>query len=269
MNIAGTENFPVAMRLLPKRYRQHLTAIYVYARFVDYIGDEAPGDRATLLRKVTRDLDELYAGRTPRDEIMRMLAPTVHATGIPRAPFDDLIAANHTDQLVHDYETFGQLLDYCRLSANPVGAMVLHVFDQHTPANEKLSDRICTALQILEHLQDIGEDADRGRVYLPAADRARFGVRAEDLTAEHANRELRALIAFETQRAVWLLDEGAPLLEELHGAARLAVAGFLAGGRATVDAIAAASFDTLTHDAQPDKKRTATHALRGLLGVRR
>lgn len=265
---AGTENFPVALRLLPKSHRRHLMAIYVYSRFVDYIGDEAPGDRPTLLRKVSKDLDELYAGRQPRDEVMRALGETVRECRIPREPLEDLIAANHTDQLVRDYQSYEQLLDYCRLSANPVGSLVLHVFDSHSPANEKLSDKICTALQILEHLQDIAEDAERGRIYLPARDRDRFGVTESELTSAPASRELRALTAFETQRAVRLLDEGEPLLAELRGAARMAVSGFLAGGRATAEAIAAADFDTITASAKPSKARTATFALRGLLGGR-
>lgn len=267
--VAGSENFPVALWLLPRAQRRHLMAIYVYARFVDYIGDEAPGDRVTLLRKVSRDLDELYAGQPPRDEVMRVLEPTVRAVDLPREPLDALIAANHLDQTDHDYRTYEQLLDYCALSANPVGNVVLHVFGHHTPANEKHSDKICTALQLLEHLQDIAEDAGNGRIYLPAEDRERFGVGAEQLTTAPASRALRALIAFETQRATRLLDEGEPLLGELRGPGRLAVAGFLAGGRATATAIARANYDTIGADARPSKTTTAMLALRGLAGVRK
>ncbi|WP_082469155.1 squalene synthase HpnC [Sciscionella sp. SE31] len=266
--VAGTENFPVALWFLPKKHRRHLMAIYVYARFVDYIGDEAPGDRATLLRKVSRDLDELFAGSEPRDEVMRVLGETVREVGIPREPLDDLITANLTDQQVREYRTYEQLLDYCSYSANPVGNLVLYVFGDHTPANEKLSDKICTALQILEHLQDIAEDAGNGRIYLPAEDRERFGVSTEELTRAPASRGLRALTAFEAQRAVRLLDEGEPLLGELRGAGRIAVSGFLAGGRATAAAIAAANFDTIGSQVSPSKARTAALALRSLVGGR-
>lgn len=261
------ENFPVALWVLPKTYRRHLLAIYVFARFVDYIGDEAPGDRQGLLRKVSRDIDLVYQGRPPREAAMRVLGETVAACSIPRGPLDSLVAANSRDQRTHVYQTYEQLLEYCALSANPIGRLVLHVFGQATPGNVALSDRVCTALQILEHLQDVAEDARCGRVYLPEEDRTRFGVSVEELQRAPASRELRALVAFETQRAVRLLDEGRPLVGRLRGTARVAVAGYVAGGRATVDAIAAAGFDTLSAYPRPSKTRTASLLLRSLIST--
>lgn len=259
---ASQENFSVAARLLPHRFRRHLLAVYVYARLVDDIGDEATGDRISLLDKVSRDLDRIYAGRLPEHAMLADLARTVRACAIPRAPLDALIAANRQDQWVHRYPTWADLAAYCTLSANPVGTLVLHVFDAASPERIALSDNICTALQVLEHCQDVVEDLARGRVYLPADDLDRFGVADADLKSPAAGAPVRALIAFQTQRAVRLLDAGRPLLATLRGPARLAISGYLAGGYATADAIAAADYDVLAATPRPTKPRTARHWLR-------
>lgn len=249
------ENFTVAALLLPKRVRRHLLAIYVFARMVDDIGDEASGNRLALLDKVSRDLDHIYAGRTPRFEMLHELAVTIHSCDIPREPLQKLIEANRRDQVVHRYETYRELVDYCTLSANPVGHLVLYVFDAMTDDRRILADRVCTALQVLEHCQDVAEDLQRGRVYLPAEDLARFGVEEGDLKAPVAGRAVRALLAFQTQRALRLLDSGAPLVDSLHGYPRLAIAGYVAGGRATAKALAGADYDVLSGTPRPAKAR--------------
>jgi squalene synthase HpnC len=256
------ENFSVAARLLPQRFRRHLLSVYVFARLVDDIGDEASGDRITLLDKVSRDLDRIYANREPRLGMLAELARTIHTCAIPRDPLDALIAANRQDQFVHRYATYADLAGYCELSANPVGELVLHVFGAATPQRIAWSDKVCTALQVLEHCQDVVEDLDRGRVYLPAHDMDRFGVQDADLKAPVASAPVRGLLAFETQRAVRLLDEGTPLVRSLHGAAKLAIGGYLAGGYATADALAAARYDVLTGTPRPGKVTTLRHWIR-------
>ncbi|HEX3780595.1 MAG TPA: squalene synthase HpnC [Pseudonocardiaceae bacterium] len=256
---AGEENFSVAARFLPPGIRQHLLAIYVYARLVDDIGDEATGNRITLLDKVSRDIDRIYAGRMPEHAMLADLARTIEDCHIPRAPFDALIEANRQDQFVHSYSTYADLVGYCELSANPVGHLVLYVFGQATPDRMVLSDRVCTALQILEHCQDIVEDLDRGRLYLPQEDLDRFGVGTADLKGPPASTEVRALLAFQAQRALRLLDEGRPLIGSLRGAAKLAISGYLAGGIATVEAIAAAGYDVLAGTPKPGKLNTLRH----------
>jgi squalene synthase HpnC len=255
----GQENFSVAARLLPASYRRHLLAVYVFARLVDDIGDEATGNRITLLDKVSRDLDLIYAGRTPWHGMLSDLSITIQTCRIPREPFDALIAANRQDQFVHRYTSYPHLLEYCELSANPVGRLVLHVFGASTPDRIALSDKVCTALQILEHCQDVAEDLDRGRVYLPADDMERFGVGDADLKAPSANTAVRALVAFQTQRALRLLDDGTPLVGSLRGWGRLAIGGYLAGGIATAEAIAAADYDVLAGDVRPSKPTTLRH----------
>ena len=258
-NRATGENFPVALRLLPARHRRHLMAVYGFARTVDDIGDQAPvADRPRLLDEMQADLSWLYAqpadagpdagsgeAGAPQIDVIRALGPTVAECGVPMQPFLDLIQANRQDQVVSSYRTFGDLLGYCRLSANPVGRIVLQVFGSYTEPRAELSDAVCTALQLAEHWQDVAEDLRAGRIYLPAEDMESYGCTAEDLAAGSAAAPVRALIAFEVARARELLAAGAPLIGELRGAARAAVAGYVAGGRAALAAIAAADYDVL------------------------
>ena len=176
---------------------------------------------------------------------MRALRPAVTECGIPVQPFLDLIQANRQDQVVARYPTFDDLVGYCRLSANPVGRIVLYVFGSFSETRAELSDSVCTALQLAEHWQDVAEDLRAGRIYLPAEDMDRFGCTEEDLAGASTPAQVRELLAFEVARARAMLDVGAPLIGMLRGAARAAVAGYVAGGRAALAAIAAADYDVL------------------------
>ncbi len=276
---ASGENFPVALRLLPGRYRRRLEAVYGFARAVDDMGDEAPpGERAQLLDALEADLGRLYqfqdpalregpAGDGPPEDgpqlgVVRALATVVGECAIPQQVFADLITANRQDQVVSRYPAFSDLVAYCRLSANPVGRIVLHVFGVDTPERRILSDRVCTALQLAEHWQDVAEDFQAGRIYLPAEDMERFGCAESDLAAPSAGPQLRALMAFEVERAGQLLDEGASLVGNLHGSARVAVAGYVAGGRAALAAITEAGHDVLRATHKPRRGRLAREMLR-------
>lgn len=265
---SGLENFPVASRLLPAHWRAHLLAVYGFARLVDDVGDEAPGDRTALLDAIDSDLDRLVGSGRPHLAVMRALEPTVRECRLPLDPFHRLVEANRRDQTVHRYRTYAQLLDYCTLSANPVGHLVLGIFGAADAERVALSDRVCTALQLIEHWQDVAEDVGNDRVYLPAEDLRRFGVEEQDLREEHAGRRLRHLLAFEVARAQALLTTGAPLVGLLHGPARLAVAGFVAGGQAALDAIAAADFDVLPGPPRAGKLRIARGTVTRLLKAR-
>jgi squalene synthase HpnC len=245
------ENFPVALRVLPRRLRTHLGAVYDVARVVDDLGDAVPGDRTAQLEAFSADLATIWADGTPRAPVLRRLAGTVHACDLPREPFDRLVRANLVDQRVTRYPTFADLLGYCELSAEPVGRIVLAVFGASTPRRVAWSDRICTALQLIEHWQDVAEDRRAGRIYLPVEDLDRFGVREGDLDAP-ADRAaarsvpaLRELIAFEAGRAREMLVSGLPLLGELRGWARLAITGYAAGGLAAVDGLRRAGWEVL------------------------
>ncbi|MDE0168294.1 MAG: squalene synthase HpnC [bacterium] len=242
---AAHENFPVAMRLLPASSRYHLRAIYGFARLTDSLGDEYVGDRSVALDWVEAQLDDLFAG-TPRHPVFEQLAPTVEAFCLSRAPFDDLVAANRMDQVKNRYADWGELLDYCALSANPVGRLVLAVFEADTEERLAASDAVCSGLQILEHIQDVGEDARAGRVYLPESGMARFGCTIDDLLAPVAGPGLRRLVAHVEGRTLELLEAGEPLVKSLGGYARLAVAGFVAGGLAGLEAVRAADHEVLS-----------------------
>jgi squalene synthase HpnC len=272
---AGQENFPVALRLLPRRYREHLLAVYAYARVVDDAGDLAPpGQRGELLAGLAADVRRLYGaaaggdGAPPALAAVRGLAGVVADCQLPVEPLLDLIRANEQDQVVARYETFEDLLGYCRLSANPVGRIVLHVFGRYSPQRAELSDAICTGLQLAEHWQDVAEDFQAGRVYLPAEDMRRYGCTDDDLRSARAPDQLRQLIAFEVHRAGDLISAGAPLIGTLRGAPRAAVAGYVAGGRAALAAIAAAHYDVLASTPRPGKGRTATEMIAAFVRAR-
>ncbi|MET9854860.1 squalene synthase HpnC [Streptomyces sp. NPDC006450] len=261
---ARSENFPVAPAFLPRAWREGLMAVYGYARLVDDIGDGdlAPGghdavllgldpaatdDRIAMLDALEADLGRVFGGTDgpPRHPLMLALQPVVRAHGLTPESFLGLIEANRQDQRVARYETYGDLLGYCELSANPVGRLVLDLTGTSTPERIRRSDAVCTALQIAEHLQDVAEDLTRDRIYLPGEDMRRFHVTETDLKAPSAGASVRALVAFETERARELLDEGTPLVGSVHGRLRLLLAGFVGGGRAALRAVAAAGFDVL------------------------
>lgn len=268
---AADENFPVAPFFLPRAWRNDLMAVYGYARLVDDIGDgdlapggadarhlgvdpEAADDRIALLDAFEADLHRVFDS-TPRHPLMRALQPTVRRCRLTPEPFLGLIAANRQDQLVARYETYDDLLAYCELSANPVGRLVLGITGTATPERIRRSDAVCTALQLVEHLQDVAEDLGRDRIYLPADDMKRFLVQERDLAAPTAGASVRALVAYEAERARCLLNEGTPLVGSVHGRLKVLLAGFVAGGRAAVHAIAAAGYDVLPGPPKPTKPR--------------
>jgi squalene synthase HpnC len=269
---AAGENFPVASRLLPRRVRAHLLATYGFARLVDELGDTAPGDRLAALDELEAELDRAFEGRAQHPLLVRLQA-TLRECALPREPFARLIEANRVDQRVTRYETWAQLRAYCSLSADPVGEIVLTVLGAATPARIALSDSICTALQLTEHCQDVAEDYAAGRVYVPAEDLRRFDCSPELLSGEHITpgspvpAPLRAVLAFEVSRARELLNVGKPLVFELRGRARVAVAAFLAGGLAALDAIERAGYDVRHGPPRAGRARRAL-ALAGALLAR-
>lgn len=279
---AADENFPVAPFFLPRAWRGDLMAVYGFARLVDDIGDgdltpggadarllglppdhgQRPGqDRLATLDAFEADLRRVFgtgpgsAAATPRHPLLRRLQPTVRRHRLTPEPFLGLIEANRQDQRVSRYATYGELLDYCELSANPVGRLVLSVTGSSTPERIRRSDAVCSALQVVEHIQDVAEDLARDRIYLPAEDLKRFGVAEADLRGPEASAPVRALVAHETARAASLLDEGAPLVGSVRGRLRLLLAGFVGGGRAALAAVAAAGHDVLPGPPRATKRR--------------
>jgi squalene synthase HpnC len=267
--------------------RARLRAVYAVLRVIDDLGDEAvpvagsgtepspgrtPAQRLERLAAFRADLDGVWSGEPVRAPVLRALVPVVRHTGLSREPFDRLLAANVADQRVTRYETWDELLGYCALSAEPVGRIVLALFE--VPAGPGLlrdCDAVCTALQLLEHWADVGEDHGRGRVYLPAEDLRAFGVAESGLDAGRAGPELRRLVRHETARARAMLDGGARAVGALRGWSRLAVAGYVSGGRAAADALDRADGDVLVDGGRAARRRrsdVARHLPGALLGGR-
>jgi squalene synthase HpnC len=262
---AQTENFPVASRLLPRRIRSHLFALYGFARLVDDAGDESAGDRLALLDEIEADLGRAFTG-VAHQPLLAQLQRTITECQLPIEPFRRLLEANRRDQVKHRYETFEELLEYCTLSANPVGELVLGVFGAATPDRIVLSDAVCSGLQLVEHWQDVAEDYSRDRIYLPAADRRPLGVAEGDLALPAPTTELRQLLKLEVGRARALLDQGAPLIGTLPGRRGLAVALFVAGGRSALKAIERADYDVLSMRPRPTRRLRITELLATLVG---
>ncbi|MEU2822642.1 squalene synthase HpnC [Streptomyces bacillaris] len=269
---AADENFPVAPFFLPRAWRDDLMAVYGFARLVDDIGDGdlAPGgadarhlglepersdDRLAMLDALEADLHRVFAttGQEPHHPLMSALRPTVRRRALTPEPFLGLIEANRQDQKVRRYATYEELAAYCELSANPVGHLVLALTGTTSPERVRRSDAVCTALQIVEHLQDVAEDLARDRIYLPAEDMDRFRVTEADLARPTAGASVRALIAYESERASGLLNEGTPLVGSVDGRLRILLAGFVGGGRSALTAISAAGFDVLPGPPKPTK----------------
>ena len=253
-----TENFPVASFLFPRRLRPHLRAVYGFARLVDILGDELQGDRLAALDELERELDACYSADEPAWPVMRALQPTIHEFALPRQPFDRLIEANRMDQLTTDYETWDDLREYCRHSADPVGRLVLGLL--HLDSNRELvvaSDDVCTGLQLVNFLQDVPRDLELGRIYLPAEDRKNFGVSRLD----RPSPELLELLRFEAMRARRLLGAGRQLQDRIPGRIGRAIGLFPRGGLAALDALEQARWDIYTRRPRPSRRRLALAAL--------
>jgi squalene synthase HpnC len=287
MEQAGAESFPVAARVLSRRDRRDLLAVYGFARLADELGDELQGDRLAALDWLEEEVDRAYAG-SARHSLLERLQATLAERALPREALVRLIDANRLDQRVSSYETWEQLESYCELSANPVGELVLCVLGLATPQRIALSNQVCTALQLAEHLQDLAEDMRRGRAYLPAEDLVRFGCSREQLAqlAQGGDNDfdwggvhggapahsedsgcvrerVRKAISFEVTRARQLLAAGVPLVESVPGRPKLAVAAFVAGGRVALEEIERAGFDVLGGVPRASRGRR----LRAVVGV--
>ena len=238
------ENFAVASVLLPRRLVPHFHAVYAYCRWADDLADETAGGQEALdlLGWWKRQLLTCYIG-TPRHPVMIALRETVRRFAIPVKPFLKLLIAFEQDQRVKRYETFDDLLGYCRNSANPVGHIVLYLFGCHTPERAALADEVCTGLQLANFWQDVARDFEKGRVYLPAEDRRRFGYADADLTARRFTPTFAELMRFKVERTRGYFDRGAKLLPLVPRAVRIDVDLFLRGGRAVLDAIERQGFD--------------------------
>ncbi|HEV3512583.1 MAG TPA: squalene synthase HpnC [Candidatus Sulfotelmatobacter sp.] len=232
------ENFSVATWFLPRRLRQHFFNVYAYCRISDDLGDEV-GDSAAslaLLDQWQRELDACYAG-SPRHPVFVALAETVRQCAIPKHEFSDLLIAFRQDQTVTRFETFNDVLGYCRYSANPVGHLVLYLCGYRDPERQQLSDYTCTALQLANFWQDVSVDYGKGRIYLPLEDLRRFGVSEDDIARRQNSPAFCAMMKFEVERAHAWFRQGSPLAGKVDRELAIDLELFTRGGQEILRAI--------------------------------
>jgi squalene synthase HpnC len=232
------ENFSVATWFLPKRLRQHFFNVYAYCRISDDLGDETGDQTASLqlLDEWEAELNACYSG-APRHPVLVALAGTVREFAIPKHEFADLLTAFRQDQTVARYQTFEDLLGYCRYSANPVGHLVLYLCGYRDPERRQLSDFTCTALQLANFWQDVSVDFEKGRIYLPLEDLRKYGICEEDISARRHTEQFCEMMRFEVKRAREWFDRGLPLVGKVNRELAIDIELFSRGGQEILNAV--------------------------------
>jgi len=249
MPVDHYENFPVASFLLPRKLVPAVEAIYAFARSADDIADEgdaAPGERLAALERYEQALAAIGRGEQPVEPMFQRLAAIINEYGLPLQPFCDLLSAFRQDVVVTRYPDFACLLDYCRRSANPVGFLMLSLYGASDAANVRDSDAICSALQLINFLQDVAVDRKKDRIYVPLEDLSRFGVAPawlDQVPFDPADARWRALMAHEVARARALLQQGAPLALRLPGRIGWELRLVVQGGLRILEAIERVDYD--------------------------
>lgn len=253
MSVDHYENFPVASWLCPPQLRPPIAAIYGFARTADDLADEGDAPAAQRLDDLAAfraDLVSLGAGRpvSPRwRHVFEPLGRALRDHRLPISLLNDLLDAFTQDVVKQRYADRTEVLDYCRRSANPVGRLLLHLYGIDDEPSLRRSDAICTALQLINFWQDLGVDASRGRLYVPATDGARHGVTEGELLTLQDGPAVRALVRDECEWARALMQEGAPLVHRVPGRAGWELRLVVQGGLRILDKIAALDFATLRH----------------------
>ena len=265
------ENFSVASWFLPARLRQHFFNVYAYCRISDDLGDEV-GDTAASLQMLEQwetELNACYDGdhnRQPRHPVFVALAETVRKFEIPKHEFADLLTAFRQDQGIVRYETFNDLLGYCRYSANPVGHLVLYLCGYRDPERQLLSDYTCTALQLANFWQDVSADFAKGRIYLPLEDLRSFGVSEGAIRDGDNTSAFREVLKCEVERAREWFAQGLPLIAKVDRALAIDIELFSRGGREILNAIDRQDYAVLGKRPAISKTRKLALVARAALG---
>jgi squalene synthase HpnC len=261
------ENFSVATWFLPARLRQHFYNVYAYCRISDDLGDEVGDARQSLelLDQWERELDACYEG-SPRHPVFVALAETVRKFSIPKHEFSDLLVAFRQDQTVTRFETFADVLGYCRYSANPVGHLVLYLCGYNDAERQQLSDYTCTALQLANFWQDVVVDYGKGRIYLPLEDLRRYGVSGEDIAQRRVTPQFIEMMKFEVERAREWFERGLPLAGKVNRELAIDLDLFSRGGQEILNAVERQGFDVLSRRPVISKSRKLWLVTRAAMG---
>ena len=261
------ENFSVASWFLPRRLRQHFFNVYAYCRISDDLGDEV-GDTAAsleLLDQWQQELDACYDG-TPKHPVFVALSETVRQFDIPKHEFSDLLIAFRQDQTVTRFDTFNDVLAYCRYSANPVGHLVLYLCRYRDPERQQLSDFTCTALQLANFWQDVSTDYAKGRIYLPLEDLRRFNVTEDDIAHRRNTPAFCEMLKFEVERARDWFRQGLPLIRKVDRELAIDLDLFSRGGQEILNAIEKQQYAVLGNRPIISKPRKLAIVARAAMG---
>jgi squalene synthase HpnC len=262
------ENFSVATWFLPKALRQPFCNVYAYCRISDDLGDEVgnPALSLQLLDQWQNELEACYEG-SPHHPVFVALAGTVKQFHIPQHEFSDLLTAFRQDQTISRYETFDDLLGYCKNSANPVGHLVLYLCGYSDAERQRLSDFTCTGLQLANFWQDVSVDYEtKNRIYLPLQDMRRFGVAEGDIEARRNTPAFRELLNFEVARAREWFEQGEPLIGTVSRELALDIELFTRGGQEILNAIERQDYAVLGQRPSISKSRKIALLLKALWG---
>ena len=242
------ENFPVASRLVDRRLRPHIAVLYAFARIADDFADEPEyeGVRRVRLESWREQLRAAGTGGSTHP-VFVALSNTIKELDLPKELFDDLLSAFLQDVDKKRYETFDEVLDYCRRSANPVGRIVLMIHGKREPELFRYSDAVCTALQLANFWQDLSVDLKKDRIYIPQADFRQFGYTEADMRMGVVNERFRGLMKFQVKRTRALFEQGRPLSSKLPRPLSWEIRLTWLGGMAVLRKVRQMGFDTLTH----------------------
>ena len=238
------ENFPLWSSIYLKKFMPHLASIYHFCRTVDNLSDLKKDLAFKELNKVEEALNYCYEDKLDEKSIFFNLKITINRFNLPKEDFQKLIQSNYQDLKKNRYKDFDELIDYCKLSANPVGSMVLRIFGEYSNNNLFLSDQICTGLQLINFVQDINRDSKLNRIYIPMDELSKFGVSEEDILCGKSNQELINMIKFQCDRSKNIINSGKTLVSNLPGPKKIPISLFIQSGNLVLKKIEKINYKT-------------------------
>ena len=238
------ENFPLWSSIYLKKFMPHLASIYHFCRTVDNLSDLKKDLAFKELNKIEEALNYCYEDKLDEKSIFFNLKITINRFNLPKEDFQKLIQSNYQDLKKNRYKDFDELIDYCKLSANPVGSMVLRIFGEYSNNNLFLSDQICTGLQLINFVQDINRDSKLNRIYIPMDELSKFRVSEEDILCGKSNQELINMIKFQCDRSKNIINSGKTLVSNLPGPKKIPISLFIQSGNLVLKKIEKINYKT-------------------------